>query len=190
VKGALSLSRAGRAWRMAHALERAGVATPRAVAVTGTGWWPARRPSFLVTEEIPGAVTLDAWRGPRIEAARRLGELVARLHAGGFSHPDLNAGNLVLDPAGRPWLVDLDTARRLGPTSRLRAVGRFHAVGDLARLARRVAVFPGITRTDRLRFLQRYAEVNGDGDWRRWWRLVALRAEAAQARRARRTARA
>lgn len=169
--------RAARAWRVALELEALGVPTPPAVAVTVDAPW--RRSGYLVTEEIAGAATLDAWPGPRRDAARELARLVAALHDHGYSHRDLNAGNLLLDPAGRPWLVDLDTVRRRGrgPLSRARAIA------DLARLARRLAAVATVSRTDRLRFLQPYAQARGGPDWRWWWRLTAARVAARGARR-------
>lgn len=39
------------------------------------------------------------------------GRLIARCHRAGLDHADLNAHNLLFDPAGRGWVIDLDRAR-------------------------------------------------------------------------------
>lgn len=36
------------------------------------------------------------------------GRLIARAHRAGLDHADLNAHNLLFDPGGRGWLIDLD----------------------------------------------------------------------------------
>jgi 3-deoxy-D-manno-octulosonic acid kinase len=48
-----------------------------------------------------------------------VGGLVGRAHRAGLDHPDLNVGNLFLEPADpgwRAWLLDLDRAT-IGPPS-------------------------------------------------------------------------
>ena len=55
-------------------------------------------------------------RAPIDEAQwRTLGELVARLHAAGAWHADLNAHNVLLDAAGDFHLIDFDRARLRAP---------------------------------------------------------------------------
>ena len=36
------------------------------------------------------------------------GRLIARIHRAGLDHADLNAHNLLFDPTGRGWVIDLD----------------------------------------------------------------------------------
>lgn len=84
----------------------------------------------LITQFIPDAHTL-AWQSQHdsIDApmARRVGEAVARLHAAGVYHADLNAHNVLIDP-DKIWLIDFDRgelrepqdAWRLANLSRLR----------------------------------------------------------------------
>ena len=87
----------------------------------------------LVTELVPGARSLADRVRERAGlggALRAAGALVRTLERAGVLHPDLNAGNVVLDQAGHAWVVDLDRARRLhGATRRA-------APGMLARLER------------------------------------------------------
>jgi 3-deoxy-D-manno-octulosonic acid kinase len=39
------------------------------------------------------------------------GRLIARAHRAGLDHADLNAHNLLFDPTGRGWVIDLDRGR-------------------------------------------------------------------------------
>lgn len=50
-----------------------------------------------------GAVDPSVW--PRI------GEMIRRIHSAGVDHPDLTAHNILLDAAGRTYLLDFDNAR-------------------------------------------------------------------------------
>jgi 3-deoxy-D-manno-octulosonic acid kinase len=71
----------------------------------------------LATREIPGARTL----AERLSAEAvdidwaALGALIARLHAAGLWHADLNAHNLLFDTLGRGVVIDLDRARFVAP---------------------------------------------------------------------------
>ena len=104
---------------------RRGVSTPAVVAGAVYPAGPFYR-ADLVTEEIPGGVDLAGVLFERRSAAitpsdalSAAGRLVVALAAAGVRHPDLNAGNIVLQagPAGpRAWVVDLDGCR-LGDAS-------------------------------------------------------------------------
>lgn len=48
------------------------------------------------------------------------GRLIARCHRAGLDHADLNAHNLLFDPTGRGWVIDLDRGRLLIPATRWR----------------------------------------------------------------------
>lgn len=58
-----------------------------------------------------------------------LGGLLARFHAHGVWHADLNAHNILVDPEGQILLIDFDRARQLAPFAAPLA-------GNLERLAR------------------------------------------------------
>jgi tRNA A-37 threonylcarbamoyl transferase component Bud32 len=154
LRDALRPTRAERAFWRGLALEAAGVATPRVVAAGRERRLGRPVRAYLVTEAVPGAETLlrhleQRRAGNRLLEAR-LADLLARLHAAGYSHRDLKASNVVLDPELHPHLIDLDGVRRLGP------FGRQRAVADLARLAREVRDFPRVLRWGARRFLKRY----------------------------------
>lgn len=123
-------SRAFREFDVLARLRAAGLPVPLPVAAA---YW--RRGVFyraaLVIERIPEVTTLAA----RLAAAplsrgdwRDLGALVARLHAAGACHADLNAHNVLIDAAGGFHLIDFDRAR-------MRAPGRWQRA-NLARLRR------------------------------------------------------
>ena len=85
----------------------------------------------LITLQIADAQTLAqrvARQGMDAAAAQRVGAAVARLHATGAFHADLNAHNVLLCPDG-VWLIDFDRGE-------LRAPQRAWRVANLARLKR------------------------------------------------------
>lgn len=85
----------------------------------------------LITRAIEGAQTLTAVSAARRLDARlagRVGALIARFHAAGVDHADLNAHNiLVAEPD--LWLIDFDR-------SEIRATGTAWKLANLARLKR------------------------------------------------------
>lgn len=122
---------AWREWNSIRAIAAAGIPTvdPLAVGSVKSGIW--MRESWLVTQEIEGVVPLDEFvthdlghaarpARTRGELATRLGRLIGTMHAAGFVHRDLHAGNvLVRMENGEPslWLIDLHEIRRLGTVS-------------------------------------------------------------------------
>jgi tRNA A-37 threonylcarbamoyl transferase component Bud32 len=126
-------ARVHRALASALVLERAGVATPRALAATEVrrGRWPLR--AYLLAEEVPGAQSLAHWVKTAGQLPRRtlteFADLLARLHDRGFSHRDLKATNVLLDEHLHPVLIDLDGLRRPWRLTLRRAAT------DVARLA-------------------------------------------------------
>lgn len=68
----------------------------------------------LITRRISGASSMSGAlaSGPLAEETWRLiGSAIARLHAAGVDHADLNAHNVLLDGAGAVSIVDLDRGR-------------------------------------------------------------------------------
>ena len=65
---------------------------------------------------------------------RSLGGLIRRMHSAGFSHPDLHAGNLLVDPGVVPpklWLVDLHS---VGRSSKISSRRRMESISHLPSL--------------------------------------------------------
>ena len=56
------------------------------------------------------------------------GRLIARSHRAGLDHADLNAHNLLFDPGGNGWVIDLDRGQLRIPASgwRQRNLKRLH----------------------------------------------------------------
>lgn len=136
-------SRAREEMRLLRELARRGVPVPRAI--------ETRRVDGgfeLVTEWIEGALSLDRMV-PSAELVRGAARTLARAHVAGLEHPDLHPGNLLVQPGGRTWIVDVRGAR----------IGRGFDAGtarrDLVGLAS--ASRERISSSLRARFLLEYA---------------------------------
>jgi len=165
-KSIFRIAPAHRAFSLAHHLERVGIPTPRAMAVASERFARVLLRSYLVTENIQDARTLEQCGGDRIQAARNAAALVARLHDEGFIHIDLNPTNVLFNQFNQTLFVDLDTMRyiRLVPENR--------ALDDLARFSREAVPSSKISRSNRARFLKEYCRLRGFGDWHSWWRHI------------------
>lgn len=165
---------------MGHALLHRDLPTARPLAILERRLGPFVLDSILVTEAIPGAVDLESFL--RIERPRRSNrewtelkrELIAllvrecrRLQERAFHHRDCKASNLLV--AQLPHLkllwIDMDGLRRrkrLGSKDRLRPLVRLHVS---------LLDVPGLTRTDRVRFLRAYCTRFGMSQdaWRSLW---------------------
>lgn len=109
--------RAFREWRLLRELHAAGLPVPSPVAAhvyrTGviytadiiTSYLPDTRKLSWFIEQ--GRVPADSWR--------RIGAMIGAVHEHGVDHPDLTAHNVLLDEAGKPFLVDFDNAHRKPP---------------------------------------------------------------------------
>jgi len=154
LKDLFRASKARRAFRKAYHLELTGVPTARSIATADRRIGGLQAQSYLLMEEIPGAVDLAkyfrAGGQPQPRLIRDAARLIAKLHDEGFSHRDLKESNLVLGGDGGLYLIDLD-----GMTF-LQNVSEDRAALDLARLARGVARYPGILKPERFLFLLTY----------------------------------
>jgi 3-deoxy-D-manno-octulosonic acid kinase len=91
----------------------------------------------LLTVAIPRVRPLSADFGIAPGSWRAIGACLRRFHDAGVFHADLNAHNVLLDEAGRVWLVDFDRGERRPP-------GAWGAA-NLARLHRSLAKISGGT---------------------------------------------
>jgi hypothetical protein len=156
--------------RLSHALDLAGVRTPRVIAARAQRvgfWWELA----LVTSCVDGATDIGRWiaevrRGARsrVGLARVMGafgQLVHRLHEVGFRHADLQPNNVLVEeplPADEEpqlWVLDLDRSVHGAP---LDPEARRENLGRLARFIERRERERGacLTRADRMRFLRGY----------------------------------
>ncbi|MFP3344235.1 3-deoxy-D-manno-octulosonic acid kinase [Halomonas sp. SIMBA_159] len=131
-------TRAFREVRLTAALYEQGLPVPRPVACCVTRFGLTYE-AALLTVRIPGARALASLltNGEADEALlKRVGAMIKRFHQAGLDHVDLNARNILVDKAGKPWLIDLDRCR-------LRPQGKWQT-SNLQRLERSVVKFaPG-----------------------------------------------
>lgn len=111
------------------------VPAPLAAGYSREGLWYRAQ---ILTAEIAAASTLAEGLAERIgdgDAWRALGATLARFHAAGVCHADLNAHNLLFDGDRRWWLIDFDRGRwrrpdRHWPRTRLARLQRsLHKLG-------------------------------------------------------------
>lgn len=153
-------------WLAIHRLEALGIDTMRAVAFGQRGANPARRHSFLITEELAPTVSLEDfcrdWSqrtpAPALKHAliRRVADMAGRMHRAGVNHRDFYLCHFLLhlDPPPRPAslklsLIDLHRAQIRGQ------VPRRWRDKDLAGLYFS-ALDIGLSKRDFLRFLRVY----------------------------------
>ncbi|MBN2233138.1 MAG: lipopolysaccharide core heptose(I) kinase RfaP [Deltaproteobacteria bacterium] len=185
-------------------LQAAGVPTMTLAAWGERGRDPARRQSFIVTEELTPTVSLEdfcrPWQetppDPALKRALtvRLADMVRRLHGNGLHHQDLYLCHFLLDTAGNPaetaadptvYLIDLHRVtqyRRLPARARLK---------DLAALYFSTLEI-GLDRRDYLRFIRHYTGMNLRAALTRHrglWRQVEKRAQRLRERYRRKYAR-
>lgn len=156
-------TRAWREFRLLQALARQGLPVPVPVAarITHCG---LRYRQDLVTERVADSQPLcDVLTERPLPAAgwRQLGRTLARFHAAGLFHADLNAANLLLQGTDHFYLIDLDRGT-LGarPGQQARSVRRLrHSLDKYTRLR------PGFhfDRADWLALQQGLAEPSSEG---------------------------
>lgn len=124
-------TRAFREFRLLVRLVGAGLPVPRPVAARyvrdGLGYR-----ADLLTRRIAGTHTLAERFAAGALApplAKEVGSTIAALHDAHVWHADLNAHNVLVDDAGKVWLIDFDRGR-------VRKPNRAWQEGNLARLRR------------------------------------------------------
>lgn len=137
LRALLRPSRARLEWRAARHLHAAGVPVPRPLAVAERRAGRRVVETVFVAEWLAGRRTLlehaAGLPAPALAALlERVGRLVRAMHAAGFDHRDLHAGNLLVEPGEQApgealTLVDLHRGRVGGappPAAVLRALAR------------------------------------------------------------------
>lgn len=107
-------SRAWREWEVLATLQQAGLPAPKPVAayfqLSGLRYRAA-----IVVEMIPQTSTFaQLLTGQNIGRVtwQAVGGCIARFHAAGIYHADLNANNILLNDLGEIYLIDFDRAER------------------------------------------------------------------------------
>lgn len=113
VYSGLAATRAWREFRLLARLQAIGLPAPQPVAARVSIGWPFYR-ADIITRQIASArtlaemLTLEPLRGDGWAA---IGGTLRQFHDAGVFHADLNAHNIVLDRAGRVFLIDFDRGR-------------------------------------------------------------------------------
>lgn len=132
-------TRAVREFRLLAALRAQGlpVPAPLAVAVWRRGW---RYRAAILIERIPAVRSLAQRLSdpPGSIPWPAIGAMLARVHAAGVWHADLNAHNVLIDADGAPWLIDFDRGEQRAGSAGWRDA-------NLARLARSLHKLGGRT---------------------------------------------
>jgi 3-deoxy-D-manno-octulosonic acid kinase len=122
--------------RATEAARVGGVRAPEVIAAGRIAAFPGYR-AMIATRLIPGVRDAAAAFADGVERAgvlREAGRQIARMHAAGVAHPDLNLRNLLVGKPGEVWLIDFDRALVVEGI-----VPRGRRERDLARLARSAA---------------------------------------------------
>ncbi len=158
-----------RALSKARQLERAGIPAPIPVAAAEKRVMGILLRSYFVMRELPAITPLDEWTGDKRKSIQDLARCLVELHQAGFSHRDMRHRNVVFDPNGRVYLLDLEQV------SYVRTVSEACAIADIAWLARDAPNLESASLADRARFLREYCERRGIQNWRDWWRRIERR---------------
>ena len=129
-------TRAQRAFVHGHLLELLGISTAPVLAFADASPWRTVQTSYLVTEDAKAADQLtsvfwDLSTSDRLAVARRLGDVLGRMHDAGCLHGDLKGRNILRLSNGELWLLDLD-----GMTTTTIPAPHDACIKDLQRLAR------------------------------------------------------
>ncbi len=178
-----------RSYVLGHALLLRCLPTPRPLGVWHRYRYGLAHEGYLLTEKAADALELCSFVDylhllPAVECRKRLRSLIdqiahllATLHQRRLSHRDLKAANLLvegvstLSSEGDVSLHFID----LAGVRRLRKLRRARRVQNLARLNTSFLNQPGLTRSDRLRFLRVYLRwgLHGRSGWKSWWKQIA-----------------
>jgi tRNA A-37 threonylcarbamoyl transferase component Bud32 len=177
-----------RSYVMGHGLLLRCLPTPRPLAVWHRYRHGLPREGYLLTEKVPDALELLPFVNhlhtlPEVERLPllrglidRIAHLLASLHQRRLSHRDLKAANLLagnvsgLASGGEIAICFIDLVGVRRPLK----LRRSRRVQNLARLNASFLHHPGLTRSDRLRFLRVYLRwgLRGRIGWKRWWRQI------------------
>lgn len=148
-------------FRLLRELRGKGLPVPMPIAAI---YWRVGRfyRAAILLDRLQNVRALADWVADDADAAiwARTGELIARMHRAGLDHADLNAHNLLFEPNGRGWIIDLDRGRIRIPATAWREA-------NLKRLERSLLKLRGARSEDRVREDVRTLREAYDTRWRR-----------------------
>jgi 3-deoxy-D-manno-octulosonic acid kinase len=99
-------------FRLLRALRRLGLPVPEPIAAIYWRKGSSYRAAILLDrlQNVRALADLAA-AGDDAALWHRTGELIARVHRAGLDHADLNAHNILFQPDGTGWVIDLDRSR-------------------------------------------------------------------------------
>ena len=154
IREAIRPCKAEREFRLARMLRERGIAVPEPL-----GWAADSdsrvRSSWLISRTCPGVPLsrIPADGADRHVWARRLGQFLAQLHDAGIFHHDLHPDNILAEPDGRLWLLDLHAVRIRRSTSWRRRQDNLVILNRFFSLR--------ASRSERLRFWRAYLASSG-----------------------------
>ncbi|MFU1907446.1 3-deoxy-D-manno-octulosonic acid kinase [Bordetella avium] len=125
-------TRAFREFRLLASMKAAGLPVPAPLAAAYWRDGLSYRAAILV-ERVPGARALAADLSEA--ACVSAGQAIAAMHRAGVWHADLNAFNILLDTAGKAWLIDFDRGRGGGLSAAQRAANMQRLLRSLVKVA-------------------------------------------------------
>jgi len=116
-------------WRLLQDLVERGLPVPTPIAA----WYQRRGLTYrcdLLTRRVAGAISLSSALAQQVLPADRwasVGNAIARLHAAGVDHADLNAHNILFDGQEAVTVIDFDRGQLRAPGEwRLQNLQRLH----------------------------------------------------------------
>jgi hypothetical protein len=126
IERSLSRSTARKTWTDGRFLSDAGVPTPQPRAFIERRIGPFQRFSYVLSDYVPGTSLYRLMRFERPsqelvhDLARQVAAIWQRLDELRVWHNDFKTENLLVDPQGKVWLIDLERTRRYRDVQRMR----------------------------------------------------------------------
>jgi lipopolysaccharide core heptose(I) kinase len=145
-------------WNAINLVKAAGVGTVKPVAMGEKSWMGYETASFLLTEELYDAGSLEgtikeksgSWsKAQKLELIQKTARLINKLHGNGLYHQDLYLNHIFV---GRESLFLLDLQRILKNPF----LGEHYKVKDLGQLNYSTNYYGGFSRTEKLKFFLAY----------------------------------
>ncbi|QDS96863.1 lipopolysaccharide kinase InaA family protein [Adhaeretor mobilis] len=117
-KNALSKTTGCRSMQNSTYLYRLGIPTPRPRACIETTVGPFKKRSYFLTDYVESTTLYRLMRHGSPDTARlqsiaeQIADILERLDELKVAHKDLKAENLLVDPLGKVWLIDLESITR------------------------------------------------------------------------------